>query len=128
MISLCLSSVVRRPRFVNFCFKRLLFQNGQTDFKIILHEGSLGDPLLQLLKPFRFVEQGAARAKNRKSFKRLLFLNQEMNLEIIVQEHFWVTLYQNCSNGFATSNKMDARAISRYKPFTTSSAKSVNKF
>ena len=40
-----------------FCFKRLLLQNGKTDFVIILQEGFLGDPLPKLLKPFRSVEQ-----------------------------------------------------------------------
>ena len=55
VISLYLSSVVRA--LSTFCFKRLLLQNGQTDFQIILQEGSLGDPLPKLLKPFRSIEQ-----------------------------------------------------------------------
>ena len=55
VISLCPSSVVRA--LSTLCFKRLLLQNSSTDFEIILQEGSLGDPLPKLLKPFRSVEQ-----------------------------------------------------------------------
>ena len=51
-------SAVSRPCVVNFCFKRLLIQNGKTDFEIILQERSLGDPIPKLLKPFRSVERG----------------------------------------------------------------------
>ena len=51
----CPSSVVRA--LSTFCFKRLLLQNCWTDFEIISQEGSLGDPLPKLLKPFRSVEQ-----------------------------------------------------------------------
>ena len=52
-------SVVRA--LSTFCFKRLLLQNGWTDFEIILQEDCLGDPLPKLLKPFRSVEQGGGR-------------------------------------------------------------------
>ena len=38
-------------------FKQLLILNQCIDFEIILQEGSLGDPLPELLKPFRSVEQ-----------------------------------------------------------------------
>ena len=38
-------------------FKQLLLLNQCIDFEIILQEGSLGDPLPKLLKPFRSVEQ-----------------------------------------------------------------------
>ena len=38
-------------------FKRPLLLNQRIDFKIILPEGSLGDPLPKLLKPLRSVEQ-----------------------------------------------------------------------
>ena len=38
-------------------FKRLLLLNQCIDFEIISQEGSLGDPLPELLKPFRYVEQ-----------------------------------------------------------------------
>ena len=38
-------------------FKRFLLQNGLTDFEIILQEGSFGDPLPKLLKPFRSFEK-----------------------------------------------------------------------
>ena len=57
MVSYCdqYLSVVRA--LSTFCFKRLLLQNGSTDFEIFLQEGSLGDPLPKLLKPHRFVEQ-----------------------------------------------------------------------
>ena len=67
----------------------------------------------------------ATRAKNRKTFKRLLLLNQKMDFEIIIQECSWVTLYQNCLNDSATWNKMAARAINRNKLLKHSSAKSV---
>ena len=70
----------------------------------------------------------AARAKNRKTFKRLLLLNQLMAFEIILQECSLGDLYQNCSNSSATLNKMAARAINRNKLLTTSSAKSVDIF
>ena len=66
--------------------------------------------------------------KIEKNFKRLLLLNQKMDFEIIIQECFLVTLFQNCSNDSATLNKMAARAISRNKLLTTSSAKSVDRF
>ena len=69
----------------------------------------------------------ATRAKNRKTFKRLLLLNQKMDFEIIIQECSLGTLYQNCSNDSAMLNKMAARAINRNKLLTTS-AKSVDRF
>ena len=50
----------------------------------------------------------AAKAKNRKTFKRLLLLNQKMDFEIIIQECFL--------------------GISRNKLLTTSAAKSVDRF
>ena len=62
MISLCPSSFVRA--LSTFCFKRLLLQNGWTDFEIILQEGFFGDTLPKLLKPF--LNKMAARAKNKK--------------------------------------------------------------
>ena len=37
-------------------FKRLLLFNKCLDFEIILQEGSLGDPLPKLLKPFGSIE------------------------------------------------------------------------
>ena len=46
------------------------------DFEIISQEGSA--PLNKM----------AARAKNRKTFKRLLLQNQKMDFEIIIQECF----------------------------------------
>ena len=86
MVSYCDQSLSVVRALSTFCFKQVL-QNGSTDFEIILHEGSLGDPLPKLLKPFRSVNKMAARAKNRKTFKRLL-LNQKMDFEIIIQERF----------------------------------------
>ena len=70
----------------------------------------------------------AARAKNRKTFKLLLLLNQKMDFEIIYRNVSWVTLYQNCINDSATLNKMAARAINKNKLLTTSSAKPVYRF
>ena len=70
----------------------------------------------------------AARAKNRKTFKRLLLLNQKMDLEIIIQLCFLGDPLPNCSKIFATLNKMAARAINRNMLLTTSSAKSVDRF
>ena len=70
----------------------------------------------------------AARAKNRKTFKRLLLLYQRMDFEIIIQKCFLGAPLQNCSNDSATLNKMAARATNRNKLLTTSSAKSVDRF
>ena len=56
MVSYCDQSLSLLRALSTFCFKQLL-QNGLTDFEIILQEGSLGDPLPKLLKPFRSVEQ-----------------------------------------------------------------------
>ena len=58
MVSYCDQSLSVVRALSTFSFKQLLLQNGSTDFEIILQEGSLGDPLLKLLKPFRSVEQG----------------------------------------------------------------------
>ena len=69
----------------------------------------------------------AARAKNRKTFKRLLLLNQKMAFEIIVQECFLGDLLPNCSKNSATLNKMAARAINRNMLLITSSAKSMDR-
>ena len=57
MVSYCDQSLSVVRALSTFCFKRLLLQNGETDFKIILQEDSLGDPLPKLLKPFRSVER-----------------------------------------------------------------------
>ena len=56
------------------------------DFKIITLVCSLGDPLPKLLSLFGSDEKMAARAKNRKTFKQLLLLNQWMDFEIISHE------------------------------------------
>ena len=70
----------------------------------------------------------AARAKNRKTFKRLLLLNQKMDFEIIIQKCSLGDPLPNGSKNFATLNKMAARAINRNKLLSTSSAKSVDRF
>ena len=57
------------------------------DFEIILQEGSLGDPLPNCSNRSAPLNKMAARAKNRKTFKRLLLLNL-MDFEIILQECF----------------------------------------
>ena len=57
MVSYCDQSLSVVRALSAFCFKRLLLQNGLTDFEIILQEGSLDDPLPKLLKLFRSVEQ-----------------------------------------------------------------------
>ena len=59
----------------------------------------------------------ATRAKNRKTFKRLLLLNQKMDFEIIIQE---------CFLGDPLP-KLAARAINRNKLLMTS-AKSMDRF
>ena len=38
-------------------FKQFLLLNQSIDFEIVLQEGSFGDPLPKLLKPFRSIEQ-----------------------------------------------------------------------
>ena len=70
----------------------------------------------------------AARAKNRKTFKQLLLLNQKMDFEIIIQECFLGDPYQNGSKNSAKLNKMAAKAINRNMLLTTSSAKSADRF
>ena len=65
----------------------------------------------------------AARAKNRKTFKRLLLQNQKMDLEIIIQECFLGDPLPKLLKEF----RMAARAINRNILLTTS-AKSVDRF
>ena len=55
----------------------------------------------------------AARAKNRKTFKQLLLLNQKLDFEISLQECFMGDPLQNCSNDSTMLNKMAARAKNR---------------
>ena len=57
MVSYCDQSLSVVRALSTLSFKRLLLQNGMMDFEIILHEGSLDDPLPKLLKPFHSVEQ-----------------------------------------------------------------------
>ena len=127
--SLCPSYVV--GALSTFCFKRLLLQNIQTDFEIILQEGSLGDPLPKLLKPFRSVEQDgrqSSRAKNRKTFKRLLLQNQKMDFEIIIQECFLGDPLPELLKEFRYVQQNALRAVNRNMLLTTSSVKSVDRF
>ena len=70
----------------------------------------------------------ASRAKNRKTFKQLLLLNQKMDFEIIIQECLLGDPLLKLLKRSATLNKMLARAINRNKLLTTSSAKSVDRF
>ena len=56
-MSYCDQSLSVGRALSTFCFKRLLLQNGLTDFKIILQAVTLGDPLPKLLKPFCSVEE-----------------------------------------------------------------------
>ena len=69
----------------------------------------------------------AAIAKNRKTFKQLLLLNQKMDFEIILQECFLGDPLPKLLNS-ATLNKIAARAINRNKLLRTYSAKSVDRF
>ena len=57
MVSYCDQSLSVVRALLTFCFKRLILQNGRTDFEIISQDGSLGDALPKLLKLFRSVEQ-----------------------------------------------------------------------
>ena len=74
---------------------------------------------------FAKLNKMAARAKNRKTFKRLLLLNQKMDFEIIIQE---------CSLGdplpklLKRFHYVEQNGIYRNKLLTTSSAKSVDRF
>ena len=70
----------------------------------------------------------AASAKNRKTFKRLLLLNQKMNFEMIIQECFLGDPLPKLLKRSAMLNKMAARAINRNKLLKTSSAKLVDRF
>ena len=75
------------------------------------------------------LNQMAARAKNRKTFKQLL-LNQKMDFEIIIHECIFSDPLpkKGSSNDSAALNKMAARAINRNKLLTTSSGISVDRF
>ena len=69
----------------------------------------------------------AARAKNRKTFKRLLLLNQKMDFEIIIQKCSLGDPLPKLLKEFRYVKKMAARAINRKKLLTTSTAKSVDR-
>ena len=70
----------------------------------------------------------AARAKNRKNFKRLFLLNQKIDFEIIVHECFLGDPLPKLLKHSATLNKMASRAINRNMLLTTSSAKWAERF
>ena len=65
------------------------------DFKIIIKEYSLDDPLQKLLNPFALLNKMAARAKYLKTFKRRLLLNLRMDFEVIIRQCSLGDLYQN---------------------------------
>ena len=61
----------------------------------------------------------AARAKNRKTFKQILLLNQKMDFEIVIQECFLGDLLPKLLKDSTVLNKMAARAINRNKLLMT---------
>ena len=69
----------------------------------------------------------AARAKNRKTFKRLL-LNQKMDFEIIIQECFLGDPLPKLLKEFRYVKQNGRQGINRNKLLTTSSAKLVDRF
>ena len=69
----------------------------------------------------------AARAKNRKTFKRLL-QNQKMYVEIIIQECFLGDTLPELLKEFRYVEQNAVRAINRNMLLTTSSVKSVDRF
>ena len=70
----------------------------------------------------------AARAKNRKTFKRLFLLNQKMDFKIIIQECFLDDYLPKLLKPFRYVEQNGPRAINRNKLLTLSSAKSVDRF
>ena len=67
----------------------------------------------------------AARAKNRKTFKRLLLLNQRMDIVIIIQECFLSDPLPKWLKQLRYVEQNGRQAINRNKLLNTSSAKSV---
>ena len=68
----------------------------------------------------------AARAKNRKTFKRLLLLNQKMDFEIIIQECFLGDPLPKLLKEFRYMTKMAARVLGLgYAPLKFSKEKSL---
>ena len=63
----------------------------------------------------------ATRAKNRKTFKRLLLLNQCIDFEIILHDDFLGDPLPKLLKPFHPLNKMAARAKNRKNLLTTSS-------
>ena len=75
------------------------------------------------------LDKMAARAKNRKkTFNRLLLLNQMMDFEIIIQECFLGDPLPKVFKWFRYVEQDGRRAINRNKLLTTSPAKSVDRF
>ena len=70
----------------------------------------------------------AARAKNRKTFKRLLLLNQTVDFEIIIQEYFFGDPLPKLLKEFCYIEQDGRQGYNRNKLFTTSSAISVDRF
>ena len=70
----------------------------------------------------------AAIAKNRKTFKRLLLLNQKMDFEIIIQECFLGDPLPKLLKRFHSVKQNGRQGINRNKLLTTSSAKLMVKF
>ena len=70
----------------------------------------------------------ATRAKNRKTFKRLLLLNQKMDFEIIIQECFLGDPLPKLLKRFRSVEQNGRKAINRNKLLTTSSAISMDRF
>ena len=70
----------------------------------------------------------AARAKNRKTFKRLLLLNRCTDFVIISQKCSLASPLPKLLKWLTALNKMAARAINRNKLLPTSSAKPVDRF
>ena len=57
------------------------------DSEIIIQECFLGDPLPNCSNDSAKLNKMATRAKNRKTFKRLLLLSQCMDFEITIQQY-----------------------------------------
>ena len=70
----------------------------------------------------------AARAKNRKTFKRLLLLSQKIDFEIIIQECSLGDPLPKLLKRFRYVEQNGRQAINRNKLITTSIAKSVDRF
>ena len=68
-----------------------------------------------IIQEYAPLNRMAARAKNRKTFKRLLLLNQLMDFEIDIHACSLRDLLPKLLKPFSLLNKMAARAINRKK-------------